>query len=66
MRTSKWRLLHQHLTSISELNTQIEDLVLLVRQLALASQSETIYIKTGSLQPPSQETSWINHQEELT
>ncbi len=66
METRDWQLLHRHLTSILEQNIRIVDSVFLAQQLASQLQSETTYTKTGNLQHHSQETSWTNHQEELT
>ncbi len=47
MDNRKWLLLNRYLDSMSEINSESKDLVLLVSQLVLELASELPYIRTG-------------------
>ncbi len=66
MRDIKWQLLNQRFEVISELNTELGDLIQSALQLVQALESERTSIRTTSSPHRSQEISWTNHQEELT
>ncbi len=61
----KWQLLNQHLITLSKVNTELEDLVLLVSGLVSELQQDNTSIITGKLLSQEEEISWTNHQEEL-
>ncbi len=65
MRADSWQSLYQLYPLMYRIDSISKGLESLVQELALVSQLLHTYGKTMNLPNPEQETSWINHQEEL-
>ncbi len=51
----KWQLLSQHLQAMSVVNSEFEDLILLVRQLVQVLESESISMRMPNYFGPEEE-----------
>ncbi len=61
----RWQSLNQRLGAISDLNSELEDLVHLALQLALQLESDSVSIKTGTSYSQEKDLS-LNRNEELS